>query len=300
MKKNIFDNSWQVAGIAVVTLIFSIGLGVLINNRQDKTNLLETPQSHNSYSLNLMSGRSYPVNAPVSLKLAINNQTGSTVKDFDTVHEKKLHLIVVRKDRLNFQHVHPQYDQTNGVFTLDSFTFPADGEYRIYADFTPSNGQKNAAGRKPEATPYQDVVVGNISNYTPTALGADKLASSTNGLDTKITFSTFLAKKENVVSVDITKDGQTYKNLQTYLGASGHMVVLGPNLEYIHAHPRANDRQNGQVAFDVSFPEVGRYKLYLQTQAGNIVNTTDYTLTVTPDSSAAGSGTNPVQHNDGH
>ncbi len=254
------------------------------------------PQSHATYDLNLISGKTYPTAKPVTLHFSIQDQNSKTLKDFDTVHTKKLHLIVVRKDRTNFQHVHPVLDQETGMFTLDRFSFPTDGQYRLYADFTASNSQKDEMVMKLAATPYQDVHVGDTAKYSAQPLGDDKLMSSTNGFDTNIYFpsggdspggkvsTNFTARQESTVAIEINKDGQPFKSLQTYLGALGHMVVLGPNLEYIHAHPQAGDvnNQSGLIVFAVNFPEAGRYKLFLQTQANNQVNTTDYTLSVKP------------------
>jgi hypothetical protein len=62
------------------------------------------------------------------------------------------------------------------------------------------------------------------------------------------------------------------------------MVVLGPNLEFIHAHSMNEDASNqiGLISFQVTFPDPGQYKIYLQTQADGQVTTTDYNFTATP------------------
>ncbi len=247
-------------------------------------------QNQAMYSLDVLSGKSYQPHIPTVLHFVIQDQNGRTLKDFATVHEKKLHLIVVRKDRTNFQHVHPILDAKTGTFTLDSFSFPTSGEYRIFADSTPSNTQKGAADMMPAIVTYQDVHVGDVSNYAPESLGQDKLTSSVDGFDTKLSVAanspttSFTANATTNVSVAFNKEGNPYKNLQKYLGALGHMVVLGPNLEYIHAHALSEDtaNQTGIVTFAVNFKNAGQYKVYLQTQADNRVTTTDYTLTAQP------------------
>lgn len=287
--------------IAAVVLVGGAGIGTYIyKNGGDKQSMdqskMPVPQSHATYSLKLTSGNSYPAAKPATLNLEIKDNNDKIFNDFDVVHEKKLHLIVVRKDRTNFQHVHPVLDELNGSFKLDSFAFPADGEYRVYADFTPSNSQTGPDGRKMPATPFQDVQAGDTSKYTPQPIGADKLNSSTNGFDTAAFFpagddspgakpvTDFYAGQDSTVAIEINKNGKSYTSLQKYLGALGHMVVLGPKLEYIHAHAQTEDvaSQGGLVVFSVKFPEVGQYKLYLQTQADDQVNTTDYTITAKP------------------
>ena len=63
------------------------------------------------------------------------------------VHEKIMHFIVIRKDLANFQHVHPDFNSSTGEFTLSNLTLPSDGEYRLFADFTPTASQMNAIPR---------------------------------------------------------------------------------------------------------------------------------------------------------
>lgn len=293
-----------IAGVVVLGGVITGGL-IYRNHKNDMagmdhSEMAASTQSHATYSLNLMSGKSYLAAKPVMMHFAIQDQDGKVLKDFDTVHEKKLHLIVVRKDRTNFQHVHPTLDQNSGMFMIEPFTFPTDGDYRVFADFTPSNSQMGPDGMKLAATPYQDVQVGDMSKYTPQPIGDDKLQSSANGFDTSIFFppsddspgvtsQNFTSGTSNAVVVTINKNGQAFKNLQSYLGALGHMVVLGPKLEFIHGHPSTGDTTNqfGLVTFNVTFPDPGQYKLFLQTQADNLVNTTDYTVTVKPGVSTA-------------
>lgn len=251
-------------------------------------------QSHRSYNLNLMDvPGSYPVNRATELKFDIRDENNKVVKDFDVVHQKQMHLIVVRKDRTNFQHVHPVFDKKSGRFTINTFSFPADGEYRVFADFTPSDAQKDPSGMKLPATPYQDVTAGDLRNYSPRPLGPDSLTSTAGGYEASIFFppsddspgptdTAFFAGRESKIAISINKGGQPFTNLQSYLGALGHMVVLGEDLEFIHAHPQTIDETNqgGVIVFDVNFPKAGRYKLYLQTKAGEVVTTNSFVTTV--------------------
>lgn len=258
-------------------------------------------QSHPTYSINLMSGTNYPAQSPTMLRFVIQDQTGKVLKEFDTVYEKKLHLIVVRKDRTNFQHVHPTLDQSSGMFMLQGFSFPTNGQYRVFTDFTPSNAQKGPDGMKLSATPFKDVSVGDVSKYSPQPLGSGKTTSDVAGFNTSLMLlsddsagATYTTGVPLLLGININQNGAPYKNLQTYLGALGHMVVLGPNLEYIHAHAMSEDvaTQNGLITFQVTFPDPGQYKLYLQTQANNQVNTTDYTVAVNGNPSSTNSNAN--------
>lgn len=283
-----------VASIVLVTGVSLAGYFIYQNQNKDLMagmdhSKMSMNDSETTYNLNLMSGKSYLANKTQMLHFNIKDQSGNVLKDFDTVHTKKLHLIVVRKDRTNFQHVHPTFDQPSGMFMIEPFTFPTDGDYRVFADFTPANAGKDDMGMKMASTPYQDVQVGDTAKYTPESLGTDKLTSSVNGLDTMLSQlegdsmnTGYYANTITNLSVDIEKNGTPFTSLQEYLGALGHMVILGPNLEFIHGHPltESTSAQTGKIVFQVTFPKAGQYKLYLQTQANDQVNTTDYNLTV--------------------
>ncbi len=295
MRKLRFNKKVLLTVVAISVILASGAAAYVFRMPKLKPANKNTAQKAPSFTLELMSGNSYLANKPIMLHFSVKDKDGKVVKDFDTVHDKKMHLIVVRKDRTNFQHVHPTLDEATGMFMIEPFTFPTDGEFRVYADFTPANAPKDEMGEKMAYTPYQDVKAGEMSKYTPQDLGADKQSSSVDGYDTSFFFppvedgpgqpvTSFYAGDPSGVLISIDKDKKPVTNLQPYLGALGHMVVLGPDLEFIHAHPTAQDinKQGGLIIFGVTFPNSGKYKLYLQTQANDKVSTFDYTLTVLP------------------
>ena len=288
--------------IAAVAVIGGAAAGgVLYRNKQNDSSLAGTNHSKmtmantsSKYALNLMSGKTYSSSGPTMLHFAIE-QNGKSFKGFQIDSTKLMHLIVVRKDRSNFQHVHPEYDSSTGMFMMSNFTFPTDGDYSVFANFAPTDAKKDMMGMLETEAPYVDVKVGNTSKVASQPLGADKLTSTANGITTAITMPpggdsagsstqmpSFYAGTDGTVNIDVTKNGTSFTNLQEYLGSLGHMVVLGPNLEFIHAHPMLGDvsNQTGYIPFMITFPTSGQYKLYLQTQADNIVNTTDFNVTV--------------------
>lgn len=241
------------------------------------------------YNIHLASGANYQVAKATHLSFDIRDQSGITLKNFDVVHEKKLHLIVMRKDRTNFQHIHPEFDETIGVFTLNELSFPADGEYRVYADFTPNIAQKDELGTKIPSTPYQDIVVGDVASYKPTVITKTSIMSSVDGLEAEIFDggndgggSGYTAGTSSSIAISLTKNGQAFKGLESYLGALGHMVAIGPDLEFIHAHANNSDvsTQSGIFSFGVDFPKPGLYKLFLQTQASGKITTSDFAVNV--------------------
>ena len=65
------------------------------------------------------------------------------VSDFETVHEKKVHLIIVHEGLDEFAHIHPEIDQA-GHMTAP-FSFPVGGKYFLYADHKPADEMQETA-----------------------------------------------------------------------------------------------------------------------------------------------------------
>ena len=93
------------------------------------------------YRLEAVSVPSAPVaGEPAELELRVrleNSPDLREVADFDLVHEKLMHLFLVRKDLAYFAHEHPEL-VSPGAFRL-RYRFPAPGEYRLFADVAPRN-----------------------------------------------------------------------------------------------------------------------------------------------------------------
>ena len=86
-------------------------------------------QSHRSYCVKSdASNKTFVANTPAEYSFSIVDDEAKTTKDFAITHTKPVHIIVIRKDLVYFQHLHPTYDANTGVFTLSNLTFPADRE----------------------------------------------------------------------------------------------------------------------------------------------------------------------------
>src|SRR5919112_2060826 len=59
---------------------------------------------------------------------------GAPVRDFDVEHERRMHLIVVRRDGSGFQHLHPELAE-DGTWSTQ-LTLADAGAYRVFADFS--------------------------------------------------------------------------------------------------------------------------------------------------------------------
>jgi len=91
--------------------------------------------AQDGYTLSL-ADRSLPADAHAQLRFQILGPDGAPVIGYETEHDKQLHLILVRRDLDQFQHVHPVLDPA-GTWSVP-VDLSAAGEYRVFADFTPT------------------------------------------------------------------------------------------------------------------------------------------------------------------
>src|SRR5829696_9565011 len=66
--------------------------------------------------------------------LRILDKAGRAVRDFDEQHGERMHLIVVRRDLVHYQHLHPSLD-ADGTWSVP-LVLPEPGVYRAFADFS--------------------------------------------------------------------------------------------------------------------------------------------------------------------
>ena len=216
-------------------------------------------------------------NQPTKFSYKIKNDKGEILKKYEIAHEKIMHFIVVRKDLQNFQHLHPELNQETGEFTVD-ITFPTDGPYRVFPDFTPAEDNP----QKLPITVHHNLDVGNMNKYKAQPVLPDTQPNKTVG-EYQITYNfpaEVMMRNEINYSLKVEKNGQPVKDLETYLGALGHSVILKEGtLNFIHTHAEET-ATSPEIKFSTSFPEEGIYKIFTQFQHQNKVITTDYVIKV--------------------
>ncbi|HEX8867721.1 MAG TPA: hypothetical protein VF821_18830, partial [Lentzea sp.] len=201
-----------------------------------------------------------------SLGFHINGPDGKPVTKFAVEHEKRLHLIVVRRDGSNFRHVHPEMTP-DGMWSVPLKLDEA-GSYRVFADFKPENGQKTTLGAD----------VQKAGDYQPERHEVSR-TFTVDGYEVSLQ-GDLAVGSPSTVTVQVTKNGQPVTDLQNYLGAKGHLVALrAADLAYLHVHPEDGD----QVKFAVEVPTEGTYRLFLDFQHENEVRTAEFTLTTEED-----------------
>lgn len=242
-----------------------------------------------------------PVDAPHAigedgtLSFRVETTEGTPVTDFAESHDKELHLIVVRSDGSEYQHVHPTRD-ADGTWSIP-WRWDAAGTYRAFADFTPAG--EDSAG----VTLSQLIQVDGPFTAVPTAPSrVDEVDGFTVELEGDLA-----AGSMSDLTVTVSRDGEPVTALEPYLGAFGHLVALREgDLAYLHVHaegdePQADDTAGPTIGFGAEAPTAGRYLLYFDFQVEGTVHTAEFVV----DAGHGGHGedaddSGDQKHSDGH
>ncbi|WP_433300505.1 hypothetical protein ACQP2F_03330 [Actinoplanes sp. CA-030573] len=204
------------------------------------------------------------------LAFRIAGPGGAAVTTYQVVHDKLLHLVVVRRDLSGFQHVHPSM-AADGTWGID-LTLGAPGIYRMVADFTALVG-----GQPVPATLGTDLTV--AGDYAPRALPAPAHAVAADGFAVGYEGSPSTRSTQPIL-VSVAGPDRRPAVLEPYLGAYGHLVVLrAGDLAYVHVHPEA-DLVDGKVKFWLAAPSAGTYRMFFDFQVAGAVHTAAWTVTV--------------------
>ena len=179
-----------------------------------------------------------------------------------------MHLIVVRRDLIHYQHLHPLLG-AEGTWSVP-LVLPAPGVYRAFADFS-AGGQPLTLGADLTAPGYHE----------PRPLTGPSGVVHADGYQVELDAGTPTADVESPLTFRITLRGEDVEELEPYLGALGHLVVLREgDLAFLHVHPSGGT--GPQITFHAVFPSMGRYKLFLQFAHASRVRTVDFTMEVLP------------------
>jgi hypothetical protein len=211
------------------------------------------------------------------LAFTVEAEDGSAVTDFEVEHEKRMHLIVVRRDMQGFQHLHPEMSASGRWST--PITIANGGTYRVFADFKHRGSNRTLAG---------DIdVSGGGAEDAPFPTNTDRAATDT-GYDVSLATPDMSAGDESRLEFTVSRDRQPVE-VAPYLGADGHLVALRESdLAYLHVHPMGAEHGgeeehggdgehemplHGPVTFETTFPSEGRYALFLQFKHEGSVHT---------------------------
>lgn len=223
------------------------------------------------YTLNLAEARA-SAGKQIPLRFRITDATGAPVMRYVESHEKQLHMIVVRRDMVDFQHVHPTL-AGNGIWSV-----PVDlsaGDYRVFADFVPAGGEALTLGA--------DLHV--AGRYDPRRLPAAKTTDTVDGYTVTLSGNP-MPNESSPLTLSVSRNGKSVTDLQPYLGAYGHLVALrASDLAYLHVHPMGEPGDGAtpagpEIGFHTTIPSSGDYRLFLDFKHDGVVRTAEFTVSV--------------------
>ncbi len=201
---------------------------------------------------------------PSVFTFRIERADGSTVTDFDLLNDRRMHLVVLSRNLVDYLHIHPVL-AADGTWNID---LPAmtPGSYRAYADFRPHGAD--------QITLATDVSVSGL--VVPIDVPAVSPNTEVDGFT--VSLAGMAAVGESTLAFDVARNGAAVVT-EPYLGAAGHLVVIREgDLGYLHVHPL--DGEAGPVRFAAEFPTPGTYRLFFDFSSGGTVRTASFTIDV--------------------
>lgn len=197
-----------------------------------------------------------------ALHVVVTHADGTPV-DFELVHERLMHIMIIRDDLQHFAHLHSEdvgfIDLGQGVFTINH-EFPEPGKYRVMVEFTEKG-----------ITIAQPLDVAVAGDYKPVPLSADFSVGKRfdNYVLQMQREERIVAGKGTVLAFEISQNEIPVTDIDKFLGEKMHLAIWQEGLRYFeHGHPL----QGEGIRFHVTFPSPGIYKLYPQFQhKGNVI-----------------------------
>lgn len=207
---------------------------------------------------------------PFTIKLKVRDGGNEAITKFEEVHDKRYHLFIISRDMSVFEHVHPA-QQPDGTWELEA-RLPKPGYYNIVSDFLPTGGAPQVIMRSLITADFTGDARSNEVEIQPDTIFEKTL----NGITAKVDFEPrpLLAGEHGHLTFNLTDaaTGQPVTDLQPYLGAFGHTLIMSEDqVNAVHSHPTpdlSNDISRGlggpRVMFEGYFPTAGEYRAWTQ------------------------------------
>jgi hypothetical protein len=152
------------------------------------------------------------------------------------VHEKPYHLFIVSSDMEFFEHIHPE-PAADGRWSME-VTLPSPATISLLSDFLPTGGSPQFIGRTVETAGFTAISHRQTPHLQPDTVLTKTVGSITAHLE--LESSTLVQGQYGHLMFTLTdaKTGRLVTDLQPYLGAFGHALILSEDMrDYIHSHP---------------------------------------------------------------
>jgi hypothetical protein len=208
---------------------------------------------------------------PFRMEFAVSHPgTRKPIESFELVHDKKYHLFVISQDMTSFQHIHPD-QQKDGNWALD-VTLPKAGYYTIISDFVPTGGSPQFMARPLVTAGFTGDVATETAHLVPDTM----MTSTVDDITATVTLEPMplVSGEYGHLQFSLTdaKSGQPVTDLQPYLGAFGHTLLMSEDMrDAVHSHPSpgpdsdvSRGRGGPRVTFEGYLPRPGVYRAWTQ------------------------------------
>ncbi|MGB2715898.1 MAG: heavy metal-binding domain-containing protein [Vicinamibacterales bacterium] len=201
--------------------------------------------------------------------------TSERVTAFSPLHERLLHLFIVRRDLSYFAHVHP--DQAQDGFDVEVDLDP--GAYVLIADFAPVGGPPQLLHRAIVTPGFRR------SPFASPDLQPDIVEKNVDGLRVSLEAQVRLLKPSMLrFTLRDAATATPIDDVEPFLGAAGHLLIVNSDVTSVtHAHPETTDaagRIGPEIAFAPTFATAGVYKMWVQFQRRGKVLTAPFAIDV--------------------
>jgi hypothetical protein len=202
---------------------------------------------------------------PQDFVVTLTTSSGKKIGPVDLLvaHTRKLHLMVVDPSLRDYQHVHPEVGPTPEEWSV-SFTPKFAGDYRVFADFTPTATARGLYASADISVSGEAVAQGEITRNWTAALG-----------DYRFDLRPKSPPVRTRTPADLTLVIQRHDGAEVVLGtvmdAFAHLVAFDrERTGFAHLHPRETDLSTPldprapELHFQVTIPEGGLYVIWAQ------------------------------------
>jgi Cu+-exporting ATPase len=208
------------------------------------------------------------------LVTVVDTVTGAPIEDMTRTHEAWMHLIATRADLGTFAHVHPEPTGRPGELAVD-LTFPTAGEYIVNTEF-------RRQGEMGDVHQRQVITVAGPAP-APVVLAPSPSAVVVDGVRVELDGAAEAGGSSDLrFTLTDAGTGRPVDDLQPYLAAAGHIVVMrADGTTFAHEHAEVDDAEGRPVfalpgqtfgpelEVHAEFPTAGVYQLWAQFRLGD-------------------------------
>jgi Cu+-exporting ATPase len=208
---------------------------------------------------------------PTELTVTVRDaETGDLVEDLVRTHQVWMHMILTREDLGTFAHIHPEPTGRPGVLTVES-VFPTAGRYQVHTEF-------RRQGQMADVLAEHALTVAGAAPAPVNPPADDVRQQTVDGVRVRLEGEAHVGDTSDLTfSFTDTSTGARVDDLQPYLGAAGHVVVMrADGSTFGHRHAETEDdegrpvlampgtRFGPELGLHVRFENAGTYRLWAQ------------------------------------